>query len=79
MSYLERHEAQTRYDQLKRWQWPIGSGMIEGGGCKLYIQQRFKRPGARWSEKGFDNLEAIRRFLYNDQWDRFRSLLYSQN
>ena len=79
VSYLERHEAQTRYDQLKRWQWPIGSGMIEGGGCKLYIQQRFKRPGARWSEKGFDNLEAIRRFLYNDQWDRFRSLLYSQN
>ena len=79
VSYLERHEAQTRYDPLRRWQWPIGRGMIEGGGCKLYIQQRFKRHGARWSERGFDNLEAIRRFLYNDQWDRFRSLLYSQN
>ncbi len=77
--YLERHEARMDYAELKRKSWPIGSGAIEGGGCKLYIQQRFKRPGARWSTEGFANLESLRRLAYNQQWDNLAPLLYSNN
>lgn len=79
IGYLERHRDQMDYDRLRKRGWPIGSGMIEGGGCKLYIQQRFKRPGARWSQKGFAHLEALRRLAYNDQWDQLSSMFYSRN
>lgn len=43
IDYLRRFEEQTRYDRLRQRGWPIGSGQVEGGGCKLYIQGRFKR------------------------------------
>ncbi len=79
ISYLKRHEAQMDYAQLRAMDWPIGSGMIEGGGCKLYIQQRFKRPGARWTDEGFANLEALRRLAYNDQWSLLSEALHSKN
>lgn len=78
LQYLERHQDQTRYDRLRRKKWPIGSGCIEGGGCKLYIQQRFKRPGMRWTNQGFANLEALRRITFN-QPDELSRILYSQN
>ena len=53
--------------------------MIEAGGCKLYVQQRFKRPGARWSEDGFANLGAPRRLVYNDQWSLLSEAPHSNN
>lgn len=78
VKYLERHHEQTRYDRLGEKAWPIGSGCIEGGGCKMYIQQRFKRAGMRWSNEGFTNLEALRRIAYN-QSDQLSNILYSRN
>lgn len=78
LKYLERHQEQTRYDRLRRKSWPMGSGCIEGGDCKLYIQQRFKRPGMRWSNEGFANLEALRRITFN-QPDELSRILYSRN
>jgi hypothetical protein len=77
--YLERFERQTRYAELRRRALPIGSGCIEGGGCKLYIQQRFKGPGMRWSAQGFDKIEAIRRLVYNNRHDQLRQLLYTHS
>ena len=79
IGYLERYREQMRYDPLRKRGWPIGSGMIEAGGCKLYVQQRFKRPGARWTEEGFANLEALRRLAYNDQWDQLSPMFHSRN
>jgi hypothetical protein len=79
IAYLAQFQSQTRYDTLRKRGWPIGSGAVEGGGCKLYIQGRFKRPGARWSEQGFDDLEALRRLAYNDQWAKVRDCIYSLN
>lgn len=78
-SYLERFERQTRYSELRRRALPIGSGCIEGGGCKLYVQQRFKGPGMRWSQEGFAKVEAIRRHVYNNRHERLRALLYSHS
>ncbi len=79
IAYLELHCEQMHYDHLRKRGWPIGSGMIEGGGCKLYIQQRFKRPGARWTREGFAHLEALRRLAYNDHWDQLSSMFHSRN
>lgn len=79
VNYLAQFQEQTRYDRLRQRAWPIGSGAVEGGACKLYIQQRFKRPGARWTPRGFDALEALRRLAYNDQWDKLPQCIHSQN
>jgi len=79
IGYLERHEAQTQYAELRNMNWPIASGEIEGGGCKLYIQQRFKRPGARWTDEGFANLEALRHLAYNQQWNLLSQCFHSKN
>lgn len=76
IAYLERYEAHTNYHDLRQRGWPIGSGRIEGGGCKLYLQQRFKGPGMSWSLEGFARLEALRRISFNDRWDILHRVLY---
>lgn len=78
-SYIERHLPNTDYHALLARGLPIGSGAIEGGGCKRYIKARFGRSGMRWSGSGFDNVEAIRRVHLNDRPDILRSVLYSGN
>lgn len=79
IAYLERHEPQTDYADLRRRAWPIGSGRIEGGGCKAYIQDRFKGRGMGWTVQGFRNIEAIRRTAYTNKEESLRNLLYGHS
>lgn len=52
------------YPGVRAARLPIGSGSAEGG-CRSVIGVRFKVPGARWSEEGFDNLLALRVLFCN--------------
>ena len=47
-----------------------GSGVIEAG-CKAVIGKRAKQSGMFWSEKGAEDVLAIRTALYSDRFDQF--------
>jgi hypothetical protein len=63
---LKREEAYFRtnahrmdYPSFKEQGLPIGSGPVESS-AKHLIQQRLKRPGARWSDAGAQGIIALR-------------------
>lgn len=69
----------ARYHDVRERGLPIGSGAIEGGGCKTFIKARFGRAGMRRSGNGFDNIGAIRRAHLNGRGEILKSVLYSGN
>jgi hypothetical protein len=50
------------YPRFREQGLPNGSGAIESG-AKHLVQQRMKRPGARWSEAGAQGVLAVRSYL----------------
>ncbi len=68
MAYLLRHNEHVDYNHFKELKLPIGSGLVESA-CKWLIAQRFKGPGMRWSESGFNNLLALRLAWVNERFD----------
>lgn len=59
IEYFRSQQEAMAYDKFREAKLPIGSGAVEGA-CKSTVASRFKRPGARWSEKGFNNLAPLR-------------------
>lgn len=57
--YFRSQQEAMAYAKFREANLPIGSGAVEGA-CKSTVASRFKRPGARWSEKGFANLAPLR-------------------
>ena len=47
------------YPTFRQHGLPIGSGAVESA-AKHLVQQRFKRPGARWSQSGAQAVLAVR-------------------
>lgn len=59
LAYFRSQQDAMAYPQFQEEKLPIGSGVIEGGGRSV-LGMRFRPPGARWSEDGFQNLLPIR-------------------
>jgi hypothetical protein len=73
-NYLETHQARLRYPLFRQAQWPIGSGVVEGG-AKHVIGARFKRKSARWKTPGFRAILHLRLDILNDRWEQRCELL----
>jgi len=58
-NYFSKHHRAMNYLEFSEMGFPIGSGVVEGGGCKGVVQGRFKRVGMRWSRQGAENLLAL--------------------
>jgi len=57
--YFTGNAARMQYPAFRAQGLPVGSGAVEGS-AKHLIQQRLKRPGARWSQPGGRALIALR-------------------
>jgi len=58
-NYFRSNAARMDYPTFRARGLPIGSGAIESA-AKHLVQQRLKRPGARWSEPGAQYVLAVR-------------------
>lgn len=57
--YFTDNTARMQYPAFRAQGLPVGSGAVEGS-ARHVIQQRLKRPGARWSQPGARALIALR-------------------
>lgn len=70
LGYFENHRAAMDYARYQGGGLPIGSGAVEGG-CRL-IGARTNGCGRRWSEKGCDEIVALRVAVLNERLDCIR-------
>jgi hypothetical protein len=70
LKYLTEHQGHMHYDELRRRDLDIGSGVIEGAVRNL-VGLRLDGPGMRWSRGRSERLLHLRCILLNDQWDDF--------
>lgn len=57
-TYFRNNQRRMRYLDYREDGWPIGSGMIEGGGKQF--QTRLKGSGRRWSRPGAERMLFLR-------------------
>ncbi len=69
MGYFEANHERMQYAAFREAGYPIGSGAVEGGGCKLVVGARMKQAGMRWSRRGAQAILALRSALYSNRWD----------
>jgi hypothetical protein len=69
IGYFEANRDRMQYEQFRAAGYPIGSGAVEGGGCKLVVGARMKQAGMRWSRKGAQAVLTLRAMLYSNRWD----------
>ena len=75
-NYIDRHRDAINYKQFRKFGWIIGSGAVEGGGCKTFIEGRFKLAGQAWTNDGFHKILALRQADENDQWEKVYEALH---
>lgn len=68
IGYFERNRERMDYPQLEQQGAPIGSGAIESTCAQM--QDRFKRSGQFWKQKGCRNLMALELARRNNDWER---------
>lgn len=68
LAYLEKRQAQMRYDEFKAEGWPLGSGMVESGN-KLVVEERLKGSGKHWVEGNVNPMLALRNAYCNERWE----------
>jgi hypothetical protein len=67
-NYFHKHRRGMNYLEFCERELPVGSGVVEGGGCKGVIEGRLKRVGMRWSRDGAQNMIALRCEYYSGRW-----------
>jgi Uncharacterised protein family (UPF0236) len=65
-AYFRKNAARMDYPTFRAQGLPLGSGAVESSGKHL-VQQRMKRPGARWSESGAQALLTLRSHLLSER------------
>lgn len=68
ITYLENHVELLNYAEARRHGLPIGSGAVEAT-CKSLFNQRLKRSGSRWSERGAGEIIDLRAMALSDRWE----------
>lgn len=72
IGYIERNQHRMAYDEYRRRQIPIGSGVTEGA-CKSVVNVRAKRSGQRWSQRGLTAALHLRAVHESNRFDAFWS------
>jgi hypothetical protein len=74
LGHLGKHRQDLRYHLLRRQDFPIGTGVIEGAVRNL-VRMRLDGPGMRWSRGRAERLLHLRCILLNRQWRDFADFL----
>ena len=78
IGYFERNHSRMLYGTYRAKGLFYGSGVVEAG-CKTLIGQRCKQAGMFWSQPGAENVLALRRSLYGNQFDQAWDLLHQSD
>jgi len=70
INYFQNNHTRMRYGTYKRKGYFYGSGVIEAG-CKSVIGKRAKQSGMFWSQKGAEDVLAIRTALHSGRFDEY--------
>jgi hypothetical protein len=70
LNYFEHNVKRMQYGTFRKAGYFIGSGVIEAG-CKSVIGARCKQSGMFWTERGAENILALRCIERSRQWDNF--------
>jgi len=76
INYFQNNHTRMLYGTYKSKGYFYGSGVIEAG-CKSVIGKRAKQSGMFWSEKGAEDVLAIRTALYSNRFDQYWNHSYS--
>jgi hypothetical protein len=77
--YIRRRTRFMQYDEYKRLNLPIGSGVTEAA-CKTIVSQRLKLSGMRWMKGGAQTILNLRVVLLSGIWQPlYRTLLETHN
>ena len=69
-NYFSKHALAMTYLEFCEMGLPIGSGVVEGGGCKGIVEGRLKRVGMRWSRAGAENMLALCCEYGSGRWEQ---------
>lgn len=69
-NYFRKHARAMTYLEFCEMGLPVGSGMVEGGGCKGIVEGRLKRVGMRWSRTGAENMLALCCEYSSGRWEQ---------
>jgi hypothetical protein len=69
-NYFSKHARAMTYLEFCESGLPVGSGVVEGGGCKGIVQGRLKRVGMRWSRPGAKNMLALCCEYGSGRWEQ---------
>lgn len=70
LNYFEHNVKRMQYGAFRKEGFFIGSGVIEAG-CKTVIGARCKQSGMFWTERGAENILALRCIEKSRNWDNF--------
>jgi hypothetical protein len=66
--YLENNKDKMKYGTFREQGLFYGSGVVEAG-CRAVIGKRLKQSGMFWSQRGAENILALRCTLLGNRWD----------
>lgn len=69
-NYFNKHSRAITYLEFCEMGLPVGSGVIEGCGCKGVVEGRLKRVGMRWSRAGAKNMLALCSEYGSGRWEQ---------
>jgi pentatricopeptide repeat protein len=74
LAYFREHRHRMRYAELRAYNLPMGSGVVEAA-WKTLVSQRLKRSGMRWRTAGGQAILTFRALCQSERFERAWSLL----
>ncbi len=73
--YFGNHLSMMRYNEFRKSNYPIGSGVTEAA-CKVIVKQRLSSSGMKWKKQGAETVLCLRSLNYssgrwNQAWRKF--------
>ena len=75
--YLTKRQAKMDYQRLRKLDWEIGSGAVEGA-VRYVIAQRFDCGGMRWVKERAEALLQLRCIEVNNDWEAFITFVHER-
>jgi hypothetical protein len=75
--YLTKRQAKMDYQRLRKLDWEIGSGAVEGA-VRYVIAQRFDCGGMRWIKERAEALLQLRCIEVNNDWEAFITFVHDR-
>jgi len=76
-NYLDKRVKMMSYDELRKMDLELGSGMVEGA-VRYVVSQRFDEGGMRWIKERAEHLLQLRCIELNGHWEDFLAFAHAR-